>query len=206
VGSKLPPGGVLGVVPEGAFTHKILVPFGEPEPVTVTWIGQGNLALNEPVARIQKSDGAEREVTMVQRWPVRRPIPGQLFRRRFATRLYAEEPTDHRHTDRRHLFPHCQRRNRMYPGAVWRWKNGSPEHDCPLFERGRRRRGGLRRTCRRGRGDDHALPGDEGPAHGRNVDGPHDHHLQHVVHGRLQRGRPRSTWVLPWPSTIARWD
>ncbi|MCR4415667.1 MAG: V-type ATP synthase subunit A, partial [Thermoguttaceae bacterium] len=92
VGSRVVPGGVLGVVPEGPFTHKILVPFGEPEPVTVTWIGQGNLTLKEAVARIRTSEGAEREVTMVQRWPVRRPVPGQLLRRRFATRLYAEEP------------------------------------------------------------------------------------------------------------------
>jgi len=91
-GSRVAPGGVLGVVPEGPFTHKILVPFGEPEPVTVTWIGQGNLTLSEPVARIRTSEGAEREVTMLQRWPVRRPIPGQLLRRRMATRLYAEDP------------------------------------------------------------------------------------------------------------------
>jgi V/A-type H+-transporting ATPase subunit A len=92
VGSRVGPGGVLGVVPEGPFTHKILVPFGEPEPVTVTWVGQGNLTLSDPVARVRTNDGAERELTMVQRWPVRRPIPGQLLRRRFATRLYAEEP------------------------------------------------------------------------------------------------------------------
>lgn len=92
VGSQVIPGGILGVVPEGPFTHKILVPFGEPGPVTVTWLGQGNLTLKEPVARIRTSEGAEREVTMVQRWPVRRPIPGSLLRRGIATRLYAEQP------------------------------------------------------------------------------------------------------------------
>ena len=37
--ARVLPGGVLGVVPEGPFTHKILVPFGEPQAVTVTWIG-----------------------------------------------------------------------------------------------------------------------------------------------------------------------
>jgi V/A-type H+-transporting ATPase subunit A len=41
VGDRVAPGGVLGVVPEGPFNHKIMVPFGEAEPVTVTWIGQG---------------------------------------------------------------------------------------------------------------------------------------------------------------------
>ncbi|MCB9874342.1 MAG: V-type ATP synthase subunit A [Planctomycetaceae bacterium] len=91
VGARVSPGGVLGTVPEGPFTHKILVPFGEPEPVTVTWIGEGNFTLNDPVARVEVG-GVERDITMVQRWPVRRPIPERLLRRRYAERLYAEEP------------------------------------------------------------------------------------------------------------------
>lgn len=89
VGSRVPPGGVLGTVPEGPFAHKILVPFGEPEPVTVTWIGDGNFKLQDVVARVQ-AGGVERELTMIQRWPVRRPIPGPLLRRRYAERLYAD--------------------------------------------------------------------------------------------------------------------
>lgn len=92
VGATVAPGGVLGTVPEGVFAHKILVPFGEPEPVTVTWIGQGALTLNDAVARIRGRDGVERELPMAQRWPVRRPIPGQLLRRRLAERLFSEEP------------------------------------------------------------------------------------------------------------------
>ncbi|WP_081614115.1 V-type ATP synthase subunit A [Novipirellula maiorica] len=91
VSARVSPGGVLGTVPEGPFTHKILVPFGEKEPVTVTWIGEGKLTLNDPVARIE-SGGVEREITMVQRWPVRRTIPDSLLRRRYAERLYAQEP------------------------------------------------------------------------------------------------------------------
>jgi V/A-type H+-transporting ATPase subunit A len=59
--------------------------------VTVTWINQGDLTLKDPVARIE-SGGQEREITMVQRWPVRRPIPAPLLRRRFAERLYSQEP------------------------------------------------------------------------------------------------------------------
>jgi len=42
-GSRVALGGVLGVVPEGPFQHRIMVPFGEPESVTVAWIGQGDL-------------------------------------------------------------------------------------------------------------------------------------------------------------------
>lgn len=92
VGDRVLPGGVLGVVPEGPFTHKILVPFGEPEPVTVTWIGEGSFSIAQPVARVQRDGEEEREVTMIQRWPVRRPVPAYLLRRRFAERIYAQEP------------------------------------------------------------------------------------------------------------------
>ncbi|MFG0295978.1 MAG: V-type ATP synthase subunit A [Maioricimonas sp. JB045] len=90
-GDRVVPGGVLGTVPEGPFTHKILVPFGEKTPVNVTWVGEGSFTLRDPVARIE-SDGVERELTMVQSWPVRRPIPAGMFRRRFAERIYSEEP------------------------------------------------------------------------------------------------------------------
>lgn len=91
VGDVVSPGGVLGTVPEGPFTHKILVPFGETQPVRVAWIAEGELTINQPVARIE-ANGVEREVTMLQRWPVRRPIPGSLLRRRYAERMYSEEP------------------------------------------------------------------------------------------------------------------
>lgn len=91
IGSRVSPGGVLGTVPEGPFQHKILVPFGEKEPVTVTWIAKGEKTINEPVARVQ-TNGKELDITMMQRWPVRRPIPGFLLRRRFAERIYADEP------------------------------------------------------------------------------------------------------------------
>ncbi|MEW4564409.1 V-type ATP synthase subunit A [Bremerella sp. JC770] len=90
-GDRVPPGGVLGTVPEGPFTHKVMVPFGEREPVTVAWIGEGQFTLNDVVARIE-SNGEERELTMLQRWPVRRPIPESLMRRRYAERMFSQEP------------------------------------------------------------------------------------------------------------------
>ncbi|MEX1040000.1 MAG: V-type ATP synthase subunit A [Pirellulaceae bacterium] len=91
VGDHLPPGGLLGTVPEGAFTHKIMTPFGDPEPSKVTWIGKGSFTLQDPIARIEVK-GVERELTMVQRWPVRQPLPASLLRRRYAERLYSQEP------------------------------------------------------------------------------------------------------------------
>jgi V/A-type H+-transporting ATPase subunit A len=91
IGAQLPAGGVLGTVQEGRFVHKILVPFDEPAPVEVTWIQAGSFTVDAPIARITGASG-EREVTMARRWPVRRPIPEGLIRRRTVERLYPEEP------------------------------------------------------------------------------------------------------------------
>lgn len=92
IGDKLVAGQPLGTVPEGPFKHKIMVPFDEPNEVEVTWIYEGSATIETPVARIRTSDGKERQLTMVQRWPVRRPIPEPMIRRRFAERVYPQEP------------------------------------------------------------------------------------------------------------------
>jgi len=91
VGDKLAAGQPLGMVPEGAMTHKIMVPFDEPERVEVTWIQKGSFTLETPIARIRSPQGDERELTMIQRWPVRRPIPEGMLRRRIVERLYPSE-------------------------------------------------------------------------------------------------------------------
>ncbi|MDJ0888385.1 MAG: V-type ATP synthase subunit A [Desulfobacterales bacterium] len=92
LGDKLVAGQSLGTVQEGLFSHKIMIPFNEPEAVEVTWIQQGNFTIDTPVARIVNKDGHEKELTMVQSWPVRRPIPEVMLRRRHAQRLYPTEP------------------------------------------------------------------------------------------------------------------
>ncbi len=92
VGDRLVAGQPFGVVREGAFEHKILVPFGEPSPVELTWIRAGTVDLTEPVARVSGDDGRERPLTLLQRWPVRRPIPEGMLRRGVAERLYPTEP------------------------------------------------------------------------------------------------------------------
>lgn len=92
VGDKLVAGQAVGTTPEGAYTHKIMIPFSMKEPVEITWIQEGVLHVNEVVARYRTSDGEEHEMTMVQRWPVRRPIPEAMLRRRYAKRIYPQEP------------------------------------------------------------------------------------------------------------------
>lgn len=92
VGDKLEAGQPLGTVPEGILEHKIMVPFNQADPVEVTWIEATTCSVDEVVARVRGSDGTEQEITLLQRWPVRRPIPKKMFSRRQAERLYPVEP------------------------------------------------------------------------------------------------------------------
>ncbi len=92
IGDRLTAGQTLGTVPEGVFRHKIMVPFHEPGPVKVTWIRDGSFTVDEPIARIQTAAGEEKTLTLRQRWPVKRPIPEGLLRRRLAERLFPTEP------------------------------------------------------------------------------------------------------------------
>lgn len=92
LGDKLVAGQPFGSVQEGLYSHKIMIPFNEPDAVEVTWIQQGNYTIDDPIARIITKDGNERKLTMVQPWPVRRPIPEGMLRRRHVERLYPTEP------------------------------------------------------------------------------------------------------------------
>jgi len=74
-GSKLVAGDYLGSVPEGIFTHYIMLPFrfsGTWEVVSVAPAGPRKIT--DPVAKVRGEDGEERDVTMVQYWPVKLPI------------------------------------------------------------------------------------------------------------------------------------
>ena len=92
IGDRLVAGQTIGAVPEGSFTHKIMVPFDQPDEVEVSLLHQGSLTVDTPVARIRTADGSEQMLTMTQRWPVRRPIPEAMLRRRVVERLYPSEP------------------------------------------------------------------------------------------------------------------
>jgi V/A-type H+-transporting ATPase subunit A len=92
IGDRLVAGQPVGQVKEGVFEHKIMVPFQEAEPVELTWIRQGKLKVNDPVARFRRSDGSEQEITMTQTWPVRRGMATNMLRNQYAERLYPSEP------------------------------------------------------------------------------------------------------------------
>ncbi len=92
LGDRVVAGQAIGTVPEGPVLHKIMIPFNEPEPVEVVWIHQGTFTPDTPVARIRTPEGKESELTMIQQWPVRRPITEAMFRRRLSRRIYPSEP------------------------------------------------------------------------------------------------------------------
>jgi V/A-type H+-transporting ATPase subunit A len=75
-GDAVTGGAILGTVPETqAIEHRVMVP---PDAEgTLTWIASaGEYTIDEPIARLRTENG-EQELTMLQRWPVRRPRPYQ---------------------------------------------------------------------------------------------------------------------------------
>ena len=70
-------GDVLGTVPEtSSVLHKIMVPNGLQG--TVEWLAEaGEYTIADVIARVRTADGQLRELTMVQKWPVRIGRPYQ---------------------------------------------------------------------------------------------------------------------------------
>ena len=91
-GDNLQAGSVMGTVQEGRYTHKIMVPFDEPGTVEITWIQEGSVTIDDPVVRIRSESGKERALTLVQKWPVRQPLPQKMLDKRISERLYPNEP------------------------------------------------------------------------------------------------------------------
>jgi V/A-type H+-transporting ATPase subunit A len=87
VGDTVERADTLGTVPEGAFTHRIMVPFNLLGTYTVSWIKEaGSYTLREKIAELKDEKGAVIPVTMSFHWPVKRPIDC------FEERLRPEEP------------------------------------------------------------------------------------------------------------------
>jgi V/A-type H+-transporting ATPase subunit A len=65
----------LGTVPEGIFTHLIMVPFNFYDTYTVKSVKpQGEYAVTETIAELADSKGKTISVSMSFEWPVKRPI------------------------------------------------------------------------------------------------------------------------------------
>ncbi len=75
VGDTLRAGEYIGTVPEGAFTHKIFIPFYLLGNYTVKSIAEkGEYTISETVAVIADEKGREIPVSMSFKWPVKRAI------------------------------------------------------------------------------------------------------------------------------------
>lgn len=74
-GDVLRAGDSIGTVPEGIFSHRIMVPFSLRGRYCVEWVaGHGSYRVDETIAELKDSKGALVKVTMVQKWPVKVPL------------------------------------------------------------------------------------------------------------------------------------
>ena len=72
IGDEVSAGLALGTVPEGIFTHPIMVPFNWQGTWRVESIADaGEYAITETIATLAGPDGQTRPVTMTQKWPVK---------------------------------------------------------------------------------------------------------------------------------------
>lgn len=72
---KVKSGDYIGHVPEGIYTHYISFPFGLQGTWTITSIVEkGEYTVEEVIAKAVNDKGEEREIKMMQRWPVKIPI------------------------------------------------------------------------------------------------------------------------------------
>lgn len=86
-GDEVRAGEAVGTVPEGLFTHRIMVPFGFDGVWTVESVAEeGDYSVEHEVARLARKDQNPVSVTMVQHWPIKIPITA------YRDRLSPDEP------------------------------------------------------------------------------------------------------------------
>lgn len=75
VGDVLIRGDAIGTVPEGRFTHQIMVPFSVFETVTLSWVAKrGSYTVEEKIAEGTDAQGKVWTFTMLQKWPVKNSL------------------------------------------------------------------------------------------------------------------------------------
>lgn len=74
VGERVSAGDIIGRIPETPIIeHRVMVPPGWEG--TIASIAERDLTIEETVATIRCDDGTERQLTLLQKWPVRTPRP-----------------------------------------------------------------------------------------------------------------------------------
>ena len=75
VGDILKAGDTIGTVPEGIFKHCIMLPFACSGDWTLTYVAPaGSYTLKDVIAKATDANGVEKDIFMVQNWPVKIPI------------------------------------------------------------------------------------------------------------------------------------
>lgn len=75
VGDKVLKGDSIGTVPEGPFTHKILIPFGMLGIYTIKEITpKGSYTIEDTMAIVTDEKGNDYKITMTFKWPVKRAV------------------------------------------------------------------------------------------------------------------------------------
>ncbi len=92
VGERVSAGDTLGYVNEKNIRHRIMAPFDLQGTAEILSIEMGSQTVEQTIARLRDDRGREREVTMTQDWPVRRPIPQYMQRARLVQRRFPTEP------------------------------------------------------------------------------------------------------------------
>jgi V/A-type H+-transporting ATPase subunit A len=92
VGDRVRAGDTLGVVTEGIFAHRIMVPFAVQGVVTVVDVAAaGEHTVTDRIAVVEDPSGERRDVAMLQTWPVKRPIRAYDERLRPTERLVTKQ-------------------------------------------------------------------------------------------------------------------
>ncbi len=80
-GDRVTAGDTLGTVPEGIFTHQIMVPFDLDGDLTVAGVVKaGKYTIEKEIASLTDASGKSKAITMQQPWPVK--VPLNVSRRR----------------------------------------------------------------------------------------------------------------------------
>jgi V/A-type H+/Na+-transporting ATPase subunit A len=75
VGDRVERADTLGTVPEGSFTHRIMVPFNMYGTFTISWIKpEGSYKIRDTIAELADEQGNKIPVTLSFHWPVKRAI------------------------------------------------------------------------------------------------------------------------------------
>jgi len=75
VGATVGAGDTLGTVPEGLFTHQVMVPFSWKGKLTVEKVTPaGEYSIEQEIAVLKNGSGESQSVTMQQNWPVKVPL------------------------------------------------------------------------------------------------------------------------------------